>query len=89
MHCTKEELDKHLKEVYHDPKRAEALPIMPNLLHPTRPGVKFNMGDTTYAEVTSFVKKARAKSATGGNVVSKTDYTSQLKKKRLPKYYRR
>ena len=43
LQCTKEELDEHLKEAYHDPKKNEALPVMPNLLHPTKPRVKFNM----------------------------------------------
>lgn len=56
-------LDKRIQETYSDPKRNEPLPTMKGLKHPTKPGVKFQLGDIREKEVDMFVKKARGKSA--------------------------
>ena len=67
---TKEDLDDHIQETYSDPKRNESLPFMEGLKHSTKPGVKFQLGDLRGKELDTFVKKARAKSAPGGDGVS-------------------
>ena len=68
--CTKEELDNHLRQTYSDPRRDQPLPHMEGLKHPTEPGVRFQLGALREREVDDFVKKARAKSAPGGDGVS-------------------
>ena len=70
LKCTKEDLGDHIQETYGDPKRNESLPFMEGLKHPTKPGVKFQLGDLRGKELDTFVKKARAKSAPGGDGVS-------------------
>ena len=70
LSCTKEDLDTHVRQTYSDPKRNEPLPDMRGLKHPTAPGVKFQLGPIREKEVDEFVRKARAKSAPGGDGVS-------------------
>ena len=70
LKCTKEELDAHVKQTYSDPRRDEPLPHMRGLKRPTSPGVSFDLGPIRKQEVDDFVKKARAKSAPGGDGVS-------------------
>lgn len=70
LKCTKEELDNHVKQTYSDPRRNEPLPDMRGLKYPSAPGVTFQLGPITEKEVDDFVKKARAKSAPGGDGVS-------------------
>ena len=70
LKCTKEELDTHVRQTYSDPKRNDPLPDMRGLKHPTTPGVRFQLGPIKEKEVDEFVRKARAKSAPGGDGVS-------------------
>ena len=70
LKCTKEELDAHVKQTYSDPKRGDPLPDMRGLKHPSAPGVSFQLGPFREREVDEFVRKARAKSAPGGDGVS-------------------
>ena len=83
LKCTKQELDDHLRQTYSDPKRNEPLPHMEGLKHPTEPGVAFNLGDLQEKEVDDFVKKARAKSAPGGDGVSYKVYKYCEKLRRI------
>lgn len=69
LNCSKEDLEKHLKETYTNAKRNEWLPRMTGLKKPSAPGVEFNMGDIRMKEVDEFVKKAWAKSAPGNDGV--------------------
>ena len=68
--CTKQKLDDHIKETYSDTKRDEILPPMEGSKRPTKPGIKFDLGDIKKKEVDVFVKKARAKSAPGRDGLS-------------------
>ena len=70
LKCTKEELDTHVRQTYSDPRRDEPMPDRSDLKHPTSPGVIFNLGPIREHEVDDFVRKARAKSAPGGDGVS-------------------
>ena len=70
LECTKDDLEKHLKETYTDPKRNTKLPPIDGLKRPTAPGKSFNMNELKMKEVDSFVKKARAKAAPGNDGVS-------------------
>lgn len=70
LKCTKEELDAHVQKTYSDPKRGEPLPYIKGLKRPTAPGVKFQLGPFREQEVDEFVRKARGKSAPGGDGVS-------------------
>ena len=65
LNCTKEELNRHLKETYSDPKRNEPLADIRGIPKPTRPGVEFDMSYLKKKEVDDFVGKARAKSKPG------------------------
>ena len=68
--CSKEDLEKHLKETYTDLKRNEELPYINELKKPTSPGVKFNLENIKKKELDDFIKKTRAKSAPGNDGVS-------------------
>ena len=70
LKCTKEELDAHVRQTYSDPNRAEPLSDMRGLKRPTAPGVSYQLGPIREKEVDEFVRKARAKSAPGGDGVS-------------------
>jgi hypothetical protein len=70
LSCSKEELGNHLSETYSDQQREGTLPYMRGLKYPTAPGIKFQLGDFREKELDNFVRKARAKSAPGGNGVS-------------------
>ena len=70
LKCTKEDLDAHVKQTYSDPKRAEPMPYIEGLKYPTEPGFDFPLGPLWEDEVDNFVRKARAKSAPGGDGVS-------------------
>ena len=70
MKCTKEELDAHVRQTYSDPNRDEPLSDMRGLKRPTAPGVSYQFGPIREKEVDEFVRKARAKSAPGGDDVS-------------------
>ena len=43
LECSKEDLEKQLKDTYIDPKRNTKLPPIAGLKKPTAPGMKFNM----------------------------------------------
>ena len=70
LKCTKEEVEAHVRQTYSDPKREEPLPYIKGLRRPTSPGVDFDLGPIREQEVDEFVRKARAKSAPGGDGVS-------------------
>ena len=70
LKCTKEELDAHVRQTYSDPNRDEPLSDMRGLKRPTAPGVSYQLGPIREKEVNEFVRKARAKSAPGGDGVS-------------------
>ncbi|XP_035826308.1 uncharacterized protein LOC106012167 [Aplysia californica] len=70
LECTKEELDAYVKQTYSDSRREEPLPYMRGLKRPAAPVVKYYLGPIREKEVDEFVKKARAKSAPGGDGVS-------------------
>ena len=66
----KRRIDTHVRQTYSDPRRDEPMPDRSDLKHPTSPGVIFNLGPIREHEVDDFVRKARAKSAPGGDGVS-------------------
>ena len=70
LQCSKNDLDAHLRTTYSDPKRNEPLTPIDGLKYPTKPGVGFQVGNFKEKEVDDFVRKARAKSALGGDGVS-------------------
>ena len=70
LKCSKEDFDAHVKQTYSDPRREEPMPYMEGLKYPTAPGFDFPLGPLWEDEVDNFVKKARAKSAPGGDGVS-------------------
>ena len=70
LKCTKEEVDAHVRQTYSDPNRDEPLSDMRGLKRPTTPGVSYQLGPIREKEVDEFVRKARAKSAPGGDGVS-------------------
>ena len=70
LKCTKDELDTHVKETYSDPRKKQPMPEIRGLKRPTAPGTQFHLGPISEKEVEDFVKKARAKSAPGGDGVS-------------------
>ena len=69
LECTKEELDKHIKETYTYPKKNDRLPQLRKLKHPKKPNQAFKLSDYSEKEASDFVKKARAKSEPGGDRV--------------------
>ena len=69
MKCTKEELDAHVRQTYSDPNRDEPLSDMRGLKRPTALGVSYQLGPIREKEVDEFVRKARTKSAPGGDGV--------------------
>ena len=70
LKCSKDELDTHVRDTYSDPLKNEPMPEVRGLKRPTAPGIQFNLGLIDEKEVDDFVKKARAKSAPGGDGVS-------------------
>ena len=70
LKCTKEELDAHVRQTYSDPNRDEPLSDMRGLKRPTAPGVSYQLGPIREKEVDEFIRKARAKSAPGGDGIS-------------------
>ena len=72
MNCTKEELGAHVRQTYtrSDPNGDEPLSDMRSLKRPTAPGVSYQLVPIREKEVDEFVRKARAKSAPGGDGVS-------------------
>ena len=68
--CTKEEIDSQIQKIFSDSERNEPLPPIQGLKHPTGPGVKFYLGDFREKEVDMITKKARTKSAPGGDGIS-------------------
>ena len=70
LKCTKKELDAHVRQTYSDPNRDEPLSDMRSLKRPTALGVSYQLGSIREREVDEFVRKARAKSAPGGDGVS-------------------
>ena len=66
--CTREEIDKHLKQTYGDTERHVPLGILNGLPDKApKPSHSFNMEMITWKEHTSIIKKARSKSAPGNN----------------------
>ena len=66
--CTREEIDKHLKQTYGDTERHVPLGILNGLPDEApKPSHSFNMEMITWKEHTSIIKKARSKSAPGNN----------------------
>ena len=70
LQCTKEELDEHVRKTYSDPRREEEMPHINGLKYPSRPGVEFDLSPLKDYEVDTFIKKARAGSAPGGDGIS-------------------
>ena len=70
LECSKEELEKHLKDTYSDKTNSAPLPHMEGLRKPTAPGVNFDLSDIKKKEVDDFVKKARAKSKPGNDGIT-------------------
>ena len=83
LQCDKTELEDHIKQTYRDEHRRDELPPMPGLKKPSHPGVPFDLGNFKESEFNNFIKKARAKSAPGGDGVSYKVYKNCQKLKHL------
>ena len=70
LKCTKEELDRHLERTYGDPEQSKPLGVLEGLPeYADEPSVPFNIKDVSKKEHDDVIKKARAKSAPGNNVL--------------------
>ncbi|XP_060603696.1 uncharacterized protein LOC132756599 [Ruditapes philippinarum] len=69
LQCTKEEANKHIKEMYSDTNCLEELGSCEKLLEPDLPEFEFDSAEPRLQEIRDIVRKARASSAPGPNGV--------------------
>ncbi|XP_058268375.1 uncharacterized protein LOC131367135 [Hemibagrus wyckioides] len=67
LKATKEEVEKHLRQVHSDPRREDSLEEMQELIKPTEPAIPFRDEELSWQEMNTFLRKVRAKSAPGPN----------------------
>jgi len=67
LHCTKEEADKYIKDIYSDTNRHEEMGECDKLLTPKEPEEDFDCAEPRLEEVRDIVKKARTSLAPGPN----------------------